>query len=54
MMELLKYGIHKKENYNIPYKHIQIILNFQDKVIILLVEVLIKLLIYGNVDFLIV
>lgn len=42
MMGQLKYGIHKKENYNIHYKHIQIKRNSQDKVIILLVVDLIN------------
>jgi hypothetical protein len=54
MMEQQKYGIHRKENYNIHYKHILIKQNFQDKEIILLVVDLINLLMYGNVDFMIV
>ncbi len=53
MTELLKYGIHKKESFNIPYKLILIILNSVVKEIISFVEVLKKQLIFGNVVFMI-
>ncbi len=50
MMGQQKSGTHRKENSNIHFKHIQIIVNFQGKEITLSVEALIKLSISGNAD----
>ena len=50
MMGQPKSGTHRKENYNIHFKHIQIIVNFQGKEITLSVEAQIKLSISGNAD----
>ena len=54
MMGQQKYGIQRKDNYNIQYNAILIILNLVDMVIILLQVEVIKLSIFGRLGFMIV
>lgn len=54
MMGQQKYGIQRKDNYNIQYNVILIILNLVDMVIILLQVEVIKLSIFGRLGFMIV
>ena len=54
MMGQQKYGIQRKDNYNIQYNVILIILNLVDMVIILLQVEVIKLSIFGKLGFMIV
>lgn len=54
MMGQQKYGIQRRDNYNIQYNVIQIILNLVDMVIILLQVEVIKLSIFGRLGFMIV